>query len=114
MRITWLLLLSTAISCSTINPVTNCTSEVKQDLWMALDQERLQADVQAIDDYLAANGITAIKHPSGLRYVITHFGTGDNLPCMENPFSTTYEGRLFKDNTIFDSSTKPVAFTLKQ
>ena len=93
-------------------PASDCTSEVPETKWTSLDQTQLAADIQKIDAYLESNGITAEKHPSGVRYVITQAGTGDNLPCLESVFSATYAGRLMSDNTIFDSTTKPAAFIL--
>ena len=101
------------LSCNPIAPVSKCASEVASTRWTSLDQAQLLADIQAIDNYLDAHGIDAVKHPSGVRYVITQAGTGDNIPCLENVFSCTYEGRLLTNNTIFDSSKKPIAFILK-
>jgi FKBP-type peptidyl-prolyl cis-trans isomerase FkpA len=99
-------------SCDVPEPVSDCTSEVSSLRWTSIDQTQLQADIQIIDAYLDAHGITAVEHPSGVRYVITQAGTGDNLPCLENAFSVTYEGRLLSNNTIFDATDKPTAFVL--
>lgn len=91
------------IGCST-DPVSDCTSEVPSSKWTKLDQTQLQNDIQAIDAYLTSKGITATKDPSGLRYIITQAGTGDNLPCLENVIAVSYEGRLMSNGTVFDSS----------
>ena len=99
------------MSCSAVDPVSNCKT-VQPSTWESLDQTQLQADIKIIDDYLDAHAITAIKHPSGVRYVINQFGTGDNIPCLGNVFSVTYEGRLLTNNSIFDSAKKPVPFIL--
>jgi Prokaryotic membrane lipoprotein lipid attachment site len=52
--------------------VAGC-SEKKEEL---SDAEQLQKDIEIIDKWLAANSITALSDPSGLRYNITLEGTG--------------------------------------
>lgn len=99
-------------SCDVPTPVSTCTAEVPATKWTSLDQTQLHADIQAIDSYLSANGIAAVEHPSGVRYVITQAGTGDNVPCLENVLSVVYQGRLFSNSTIFDSATRPAAFIM--
>jgi len=37
---------------------------------LAVNQEQLTKDIEAIDAYLASNNIEAQTHPSGLRYII--------------------------------------------
>lgn len=112
MRILVTVLVFFLFSCDVPEPVSDCTSEVSSLRWTSIDQAQLQADIQTIDNYLNANGIVAVEHPSGVRYVITQPGTGENMHCLENAFSVTYEGRLLTNNTIFDSAQKPVAFVL--
>jgi len=90
-----------------------CTKAVPSGTWTQLNQTQLQQDIQAIDAYLTTNNITAIKDPSGLRYVITIPGTGDG-PCLENLVVVTYTGKLLSDATVFDSTIDPVAFYLNQ
>lgn len=65
--------------------------------------QQLVKDVAAIDKYLAANSITAIKDPSGLRYVITGVGTGGS-PTGANFLKVKYRGTLLTTGAVFDQS----------
>lgn len=71
--------------------------------------EQIKADVQAIDDSLAAWGIQATQHPSGIRYVLNQ-GTG-NRPFDQSRITVDYTGRLLGEETPFDEGTN-VTFTL--
>ncbi|HEU5291066.1 MAG TPA: FKBP-type peptidyl-prolyl cis-trans isomerase [Cyclobacteriaceae bacterium] len=71
--------------------------------------EQLAADTKAIDDYLAANppaNITdvVIKDASGLRLVISTFGTGTIPPNAGNNLKAAYTGRLLSNGAVFDSN----------
>jgi FKBP-type peptidyl-prolyl cis-trans isomerase len=68
-----------------------------------VNQTQLQSDIQAIDAYLEANKITAVKDPSGLRYVVTAAGD-ENRPCIEKLIMVKYTGKLLSNGTVFDSS----------
>lgn len=59
--------------------------------------------------YINANGITAIKHSSGLYYQIIDPGTGAT-PALSSNVTVKYTGKL-TDNSVFDSSPS-VAFPL--
>lgn len=73
------------------------------------EKQRLGADTIAIDNYLATNSINAIKHKSGLRYVITALGTGTK-PTLYSRVKLTYKGKLLSDGTQFYSgSSEPNA-----
>jgi FKBP-type peptidyl-prolyl cis-trans isomerase FkpA len=52
--------------------------------------------------YINANGITAIKHGTGLYYQIITPGTGAT-PNINSTVTAAYTGK-FTDNTVFDSS----------
>jgi FKBP-type peptidyl-prolyl cis-trans isomerase len=70
-------------------------------------QAQLVKETQQIDDFLSANGITAVKDPSGVRIVITKMGTG--LPALSfATLNVDYVGKLFSDGTIFDQGTAPL------
>lgn len=86
-----------------------CSEEEK-----ASPEEQLTADTKKIEDYLSANDITtASTTVSGLHYVMTEEGTGDN-PETGQVVSVHYTGKLL-DGTKFDSSVdrgEPIVFTL--
>ncbi len=70
--------------------------------------EQLAKDVQAIDDYLAANPGSPtdiiVKDASGIRLVITEPGTGTIPPNSGNNLKVDYTGRLLSNGTVFDSN----------
>lgn len=78
---------------------------------MQLTEERnakqLQKDIEAIDMYLASNGIVAEKLESGLRYVITQPGKGANAASGQAT-TVNYTGYTLEGN-YFDSSVKTIA-----
>jgi FKBP-type peptidyl-prolyl cis-trans isomerase len=68
------------------------------------EKQRLATDTVAIDNYLNANAITAVKDPSGLRYVITELGTGVQ-PSLYDKVKINYTGKLFSNGTVFYTGT---------
>lgn len=77
--------------------------------------EVIKKDGETIDAYLAENNITAQTTESGLRYVITEPGEGENA-AKGNQVSVHYNGTLL-DGTKFDSSYdrgQPFQFPLGQ
>lgn len=77
--------------------------------------ELIKKDGEVIDAYLAENNITAQTTESGLRYVITEEGEGENASAG-NQVSVHYHGTLL-DGTKFDSSYdrgQPFQFPLGQ
>lgn len=76
-------------------------------------------DATLIEDYLKKNNIAAQKSASGLNYVITNPGTGENAKAGQsvtvNYTGTTLDGKKFDSNV--DSSfnhVQPFTFTLGQ
>lgn len=70
------------------------------------------ADIQLIQDYLAAEGITAQSTSSGLHYVIETAGVGDH-PGLNAVVAVFYKG-YFLDGDVFDqTNANPVSFPLK-
>lgn len=68
-------------------------------------------DDNIIQDYIKAKNLTAIKHSSGLYYVIKTEGSGVN-PTLANTVSVYYNG-YFTNGTVFDgTNTSPATFPL--
>src|SRR5688572_29476966 len=62
-----------------------------------------QSEERAILDYASANGITAVKHSSGLYYQVLTEGTGAR-PTLNSMVGITYTGKT-TNNVIFDQAT---------
>lgn len=90
-----------------------CRKSVAQSVIDGVDQDQLQLDVAAIDDYLATHNITNAMELHGIKYVITQAGSGGGTPCLKNHVIVTYVGRLL-DRTIFDQSPNPVSLRLEE
>ena len=78
-------------------------------------RQQLSIDSELIDNYLKDNDIDAVKTASGLRYVITNEGTGENASPGDR-VTVHYTGMLL-DGTTFDSSVEradPFSFDLGQ
>ncbi|MEP2024145.1 MAG: FKBP-type peptidyl-prolyl cis-trans isomerase [Reichenbachiella sp.] len=86
-----------------------------QEKMLADAAEVIKKDGEVIDAYLAENNITAQTTESGIRYVITQEGEGENA-TSGNQVSVHYNGTLL-DGTKFDSSYdrgQPFGFVLGQ
>ncbi len=77
---------------------TNCNKD--QDRLNYNDQ--LEVDIKIIEDYLAANNLTAETGELGLHYIIEEPGTGGN-PNSASTVIVKYKGYL-PDGTVFDQS----------
>lgn len=64
-------------------------------------------DGEAIDAYLAAKGIVAIKDSTGLRYVIKKVGTGPK-PTLASILTVKYRGTFMDTGKEFDKNDKLV------
>src|SRR4051794_28318880 len=69
-----------------------------------------QSEEPRITAFASANGITAVKHSSGIYYQIIDTGSGKR-PTINNTVSAIYTGKLL-DGTKFDESLTPVDFPL--
>jgi FKBP-type peptidyl-prolyl cis-trans isomerase len=90
-----------------------CKNECDQTVDVLVDNQRLAQDEAEIDAYLAQRNINAIRHPTGVRYIITREGDGDR-PSLCNRVAVTYEGSLMSNGDVFDNTTTPRAFNLDQ
>lgn len=71
---------------------------------------QLDKEIKAIDDYLAANSLNAIKDPRGVRMVVTKPGT--KLPAQyTQTVDVDYTGTLFADKTEFDKGNLQLPLT---
>jgi FKBP-type peptidyl-prolyl cis-trans isomerase len=70
--------------------------------FIAENQEKINSDLEVIDQYLEENNIAAQSTETGLRYVIDVEGTGD-YPQPGDNVAVHYSGTLL-DGTKFDSS----------
>ncbi len=78
-----------------------------------LEQGQLALDTVAIDSWLAARNITAIKDKSGMRYVVKRMGKGPR-PTVASTITFTYKGSLMADGSVFDESASPIVYPLSQ
>lgn len=70
----------------------------------------IESEEAAMLNFAAANGITAIKHASGLYYQVVSQGSGAT-PTLASSLSVRYTGKRM-DGTQFDQATTPVTFSL--
>ena len=79
------------------------------------NENQLSIDLELIENYLKENNIDAMKSESGLHYVITENGNGDNAVAGDN-VTVHYTGMLLNGEK-FDSSldrNQPFSFQLGQ
>jgi len=70
-----------------------------------------QTDEEKIQEYLTQNNITAVRHESGLYYVIKTEGTGAN-PNANNTVTVHYKGFLTNGQQFDGTTTSPATFKL--
>ena len=70
-------------------------------------EEQLAADITMIDAHLAENNIEALKTESGMRYIITQEGEGENVQLKQR-IKANYTGHVL-NGAFFDSSIEEVA-----
>ncbi len=93
-------------SCNKDNP-GGCTFTNPTDV-------ATSAEIAYLQNYVTANSITAIQHPSGVFYQISTPGSGTN-PGVCSIIRVNYEGRLFNGSRFdFNNSTNGASFTLGQ
>ncbi|MBK6935724.1 MAG: FKBP-type peptidyl-prolyl cis-trans isomerase [Chitinophagaceae bacterium] len=74
-------------------------------------EKTVESEENAILNYATLNGITPVRHSSGLYYQVVSPGSG-GTPTLTSTVKANYVGKLM-DGTIFDQSTAgPVTFAL--
>ena len=63
---------------------------------------QLNKDIAAIDSYLTAQGLTAVKDANGVRMVIQELGTKLPAKSTSTTINIDYVGKLFSNGTEFD------------
>ena len=79
----------------------------QQEILVKKETEQLEIDLELIDTYLSENNIDAQKTASGLRYVITKEGQGENVQSGQK-VRANYSGHVL-NGAFFDSSVEEVA-----
>jgi FKBP-type peptidyl-prolyl cis-trans isomerase FkpA len=74
-------------------------------------EDQAVSDDKTIQEYIKKNNITAIKHSSGLYYVIKTEGTGPN-PTLASKVTVHYKGYLTNGNQFDGTTTTPISFQL--
>lgn len=92
-----LLALTLFISCSDKDEVKDYTAQNEKE----------------IVDYLAKNNLTAQRTSSGLYYIITKEGEGEEKPTINSTVTVKYTG-AFTNGKTFDQSLEPVSFALNK
>lgn len=70
------------------------------------------AEVVQVETYLSSKNIMAVKHCSGMYYLINSPGTGAT-PTVCSSISVTYTGHLMNGD-VFNQTSDPVSFNLFQ
>ena len=85
----------------------------KQNEDFAKQQEKqLAIDSEIIENYLKEKGVNALKTASGLRYVITKAGKGENAKAGQSA-TVSYSGYLL-NGTVFDSGSYTFVIDTRQ
>ncbi|WP_370086130.1 FKBP-type peptidyl-prolyl cis-trans isomerase [Ekhidna sp.] len=75
------------------------------------DQQQLEVDIAAIDNYLSENEIVALTHESEIRYQIFEEGSGET-PTIDDNVIVKYIGS-FLDGRVFDQNQLGLNFLIK-
>ena len=95
-----------------VPPNSNLVFEVELVKVIPEFTRQLAKDVKAVDQYLAANNLTARIDASGLRYQILNTGSGPVVSTTDS-VTLTYVGKFF-DQTIFDQLAIPKKYALNK
>jgi FKBP-type peptidyl-prolyl cis-trans isomerase len=94
------------------NSILQFDIHVKKVVTSSAELQQFGKDTTAIDSYLAAKGIAAVKDTTGIRYVITQEGTGPTADWYDQ-LKLNFSLRLFSDDTqqVFTHTGEPNAIT---
>ena len=70
------------------------------------------SEIQAVQNFLTSNNITATQHCSGMFYIIDADGSGKTADVCSG-ISVKYKG-LLTNGTVFDEHSSPVSFNLSE
>ena len=69
-------------------------------------QNQFESEIIAIDNYLTANGISALKENSGIRLVVHTVGNGGLPPKATHIAEVNVTGKLFSNGSVFQPTAK--------
>ncbi|MFM8914022.1 MAG: FKBP-type peptidyl-prolyl cis-trans isomerase [Flammeovirgaceae bacterium] len=95
-----------------VPPNSNLVFEVELVKVIPEFTRQLAKDAKTVDQYLAANNLTARIDASGLRYQILNTGSGPVVSTTDS-VTLTYVGKFF-DQTIFDQLAIPKKYALNK
>ena len=98
---------------STTDGALPANSNIIFNVRMLDEVEQFKTDTAIVQNYAVSKGVTPIKDPSGLRYVITKLGTGAK-PSSNSNIAFTYVGKFLTNETIFDQSINTVTAQMGQ
>lgn len=79
-------------------------SSCKKSEDMLTAAEQLKVDIEIIQNFIALNNLDAQSTNSGLHYVITEEGHGDDYPSLQDEVKVRYKGFYASDGGIFDQN----------
>ena len=88
-----------------IGVLTSCKKELSPE-------KQAEKDDSLITEFMAKNGIAAVKHSSGVYYQIISAGNGAT-PTLASEVTVNYEGKLLNGN-VFDKSNPTATFGLNR
>jgi len=88
------------------NPTYNVPSNAILDTYITTYtfKKQWELDDSRIQTFLTSKGLTAVKDPTRVHYIVGTTGTGPDAITKESKLVIKYTGRLL-DGTVFDSST---------
>jgi FKBP-type peptidyl-prolyl cis-trans isomerase FkpA len=108
------MLRSIVLALSLVFLLTGCMKEQEEKCeYNECGFQAPAAEIQAVQDYLAANNLTATQHCSGLFYRVENLGTGTR-PNACSYVQVNYKGMLTNGNVFDQSGAGGAGFYLSQ